>query len=112
VNTKAVRRNTWLEVLKILSVLATIAASALGSYSVAKSDARREADASYATLKQAVEHLERTQAVIWDVVMRYPATSLKSLDAPLAGEASRPFVGLSPLPRNLEVMLSKKQERR
>jgi hypothetical protein len=100
--------NLWLEALKIAGVLATIAASALGSYRAAKSDARSEADASYAALKQAVEHLEETQKMIWDVVMRSPATLSKSLDAPLSGGLPRPFVGLHPLPRNMEMMLSKK----
>ena len=103
------KSNFWLEVLKVLGVLATIAASALGSYRAAKSDARNEADASYAALKQAVEHLEQTQEMIWDVVVKFPATSSKSLDAFSPGGLPRPFVGLRPLPRNLEVMLSRKQ---
>jgi hypothetical protein len=99
------------EVLKVLGVLATIAASALGSYKAAKSDARDEADASYAALKQAVEHLEQTQRMIWEVVVRSPATPSKSLDALLPKEISRPFVGLRPLPRNLGAVLSERQER-
>ena len=103
------KSNFWLEVLKVLGVLATIAASALGSYRAAKSDARNEADASYVTLKQAVEHLEQTQEMIWDVVMKFPATPSKSLDALPPGGLPRPFVRVHPLPRNLEVMLSRKQ---
>jgi hypothetical protein len=99
------------EVLKVLGVLATIAASALGSYRAAKSDARSEADASYAALRQAVEQLERTQRMIWEVVVRNPAEPSKSLDAPLPREISRPFAGLRPLPRNLGAVLSEKRER-
>jgi hypothetical protein len=103
------RPSFWPGVLKVLVVLSTAAASALGSYRAARSDARSEAEASYAELKQAVEHLEQTQKMIWDVVVRSQAAPSKSLDSPLPGELSRPFVGLRPLPRDLEAVLSRKQ---
>jgi len=101
------KSNFWVDALKIFGVLVTIAASALGSYRAAKSDARNEADASYATLKQAVEHLEQTQKMIWDVVMKSPPTPSKSLDALPSEGSPRPFVGLPPLPRNLGAMFPK-----
>jgi hypothetical protein len=99
----------WPSVLKVLVVLSTAAASALGSYRAARSEARGEAEASYAELRRAVEHLEQTQRMIWDVVVRSPGSASKSLDSPLPGELSRPFVGMRPLPRDLEAVIAGKQ---
>ena len=93
--------------LKLAGVLAGLAASALGSYSAAKGNARAEADESYKELKQAVQHLEETQRMIWDVVMKQPAGLTKSLDGD-AEPLARPFPGLRPLPRNLDSMMSRK----
>lgn len=97
----------WSDTLKILGVVAGIAASALGSYQAAKANARTEADSSYAELKASVEHLEMTQKMIWDVVMKQPAALTKSMDGPMEIQ-TRPFPGLRPLPRNLDAMMSKK----
>ena len=102
----SVRR--WSDTLKILGVVVGILASALGSYQAAKANARTEADASYEALRQAVEHLEQNQKMVWDVVMmKSPPAPTKSFDAP-AVERARPFVGMRPLPRNLEAVVARK----
>ena len=103
------RPNFWVGVLKVAGVLATAAASAIGSYRAAKSEARGEADASYAVLKQAVEHLEQTQRMIWDVVSKSPPATSKSLGTPPSEGFPRPFVGLRPLPRDMDVLLTGKR---
>ena len=97
----------WSDTLKILGVVIGIVASALGSYQAAKANARTEASASYEALKQAVEHIEVNQQRMWDVMMRAPAAPTKSFDAPDV-ERAEPFVGMHPLPRNLEAVVSRK----
>lgn len=83
--------------LKLAGVLAGLAASALGSYSAAKSNARTEAAVRYEVLRESVRHLEETQRMIWAVVMKAPAGLTKSMDGP-AELLPLPFPAMRPLP--------------
>ena len=95
----------WSGWLKLAGVLAGLAASSIGSYQAARSQARTEASASYEALKQAVEHLELNQERMWQVLMARPGLT-KSLDD---GEPRlRPFPGMRPLPRDFATVQARK----
>ena len=103
-----IRLRSWLEVLKVLGVVATIVGSAVGSYKAAKSDAKIEASASYEALREAVEHLDQNQKMIWDVLMKTPSTLTKSLEPYIEPISSKSLIKLRPLPRSLEEVVAQK----
>jgi len=51
-------------------------------------------------MKEAIDHLEQNQKMIWDVLMKMPNEPTKSF-APPTISPNRPFVGMRPLPRDL-----------
>lgn len=99
--------------LKILGIVATIAAGAIGSYKAARSDSKTEASASYATMKEAVEHLEQNQKMMWEMMLALngrPARSFGEIDKS-AGQTPLPSrVPLRPLPRSFDELVSRPQQ--
>ena len=94
--------------LKILGIVATIAAGAIGSYKAARSDSKTEASASYATMKEAVERLEQNQKMMWEMMLALngrPVRSFGDVDKSAGQMPSR--VPLRPLPRNFDELVSK-----
>ena len=83
--------------LKIIGIVATIAASSIGSYKAASSSAKSEASVSYATMKEAVENLERNQKMMWDMMVSLNSKPVRTFERP-AEAAMKPTLQLSPLP--------------
>ena len=93
--------------LKILGIVATMAAGAIGSYKVARSDSKTEATASYATMKEAVERLEQNQKMMWETMLALNRRPTKSFDD-LEPSAKMPArVPMRPLPRDFDELVSK-----
>jgi hypothetical protein len=96
--------------LKILGIVATIAASSIGSYKAARSNAKSEASASYATMKDAVERLEQNQKMMWDMMLSLNIRSIRSVRS--ADESEKPALQLPPrqplrpLPRTFDDMVN------
>jgi type II secretory pathway pseudopilin PulG len=96
--------------LKIFGIIATIAASSIGSYKAARSNAKSEASASYATMKEAVEHLESNQKMLWDMMLSLNLRSAQS--ARSDDKAEKAFLRLPsreplrPLPRTFDDMVN------
>lgn len=96
--------------LKIFGIVATIAASSIGSYKAARSNAKSEASASYETMKEAVEKLEQNQKMMWDMML---SLNLKSVRQSRSSDEAQhpvlqlpPRLPLRPLPRTFDDMVS------
>jgi hypothetical protein len=96
--------------LKILGIIATIAASSIGAYKAARSDSKSEASASYATMKDAVERLELNQKMMWDMMLSLNLRSARPTRLVDAEDKSvmplPPRQPLRPLPKSFDAMVS------
>ena len=97
--------------LKIFGIVATIAASSIGSYKAARSNSKSEAATSYATMKDAVEHLEQNQKMMWDMMLSLNLRSARSVRS--ADEVEKPVLlqlpsrqPLRPLRRTFDDMVN------
>jgi hypothetical protein len=109
--------------LKILAVLATVIGGAIGSYKAARSDSKTEAAVSYAVMKEAIDHLEQNQKMIWDVIMKSQQQPMKwslglgdksasstASSSAMSGDKLLTLVPLRPLPRNFDTMIAQQPQ--
>jgi hypothetical protein len=96
--------------LKIIGIVAAIASSSIGSYKAARSNAKSEASASYATMKEAVERLEQNQKMMWDLMLSLNLRSVRAVRSSDEVEKSvsplPPRQPLRPLPRTFDDMVN------
>ena len=96
--------------LKIFGIVATIAASSIGSYKAARSNSKSEAATSYVTMKDAIEHLEQNQKMMWDMMLSLNLRSDRSVRS--VNEVEKPSLQLPPrqplrpLPRTVDEMVN------
>ena len=94
--------------LKILGIVATMVAGAVGSYKAARSDSKTGATASYSTMKEAVERLEQNQKMMWETMLALSGREAKSADDEDKSPVRMPLrAPLRPLPRDFDEMVSK-----
>ena len=93
--------------LKILGIVATMAAGAIGSYKAARSDSKTEATASYATMKEAVERLEQNQKMMWETMLALNRQPTKSFGEVEPSVKMPTRVPLRPLPRDFNELVNR-----